>query len=372
MLEVAKSDPMVVIHHDVLDSDTMLFNASNGTVNLRTGQLQPHRQMDLLTKMSPVVFDPNAKAPVWEQFLFRALSGNVELVDFLQRAVGYALTGSVQEHVLFFCYGNGANGKSTFLGTLHSLLGEYAAPAPRGMLFRSKGTERHPTELATLHGLRFVTCSEIEEGQAFDEALVKDLTGGDRISARRMNEDFWSFAPTHKLFLAGNHRPVVRGDDEGIWRRMRLIPFTVTIPESERDAMLPEKLRAELPGILAWAVRGCVAWNAGGLQAPGTVKSATAQYRDENDVLGQFFRERVRIEERATVPRAFLRESYEFWCREIGAEPVGPRRLASRLRERAAAEHVTISDTTVRIDGGHVVNAWKGVRLLTNEEKFHP
>lgn len=369
MLEVAKSDPRIVIHHEVLDADPMLLNVQNGTVNLRTGELQPHRQMDLITKLAPTVFDPNAACPTWERFLSRAMAGNVELVDFLQRAVGYALTGSVQEHVLFFCYGNGANGKSTFLGTLHSLLGEYSAPAPRGMLFRSRGPDRHPTELAMLHGMRFVTCSEIEEGQAFDEALVKDLTGGDLITARRMNEDFWKFVPSHKLWLAGNHRPVVRGDDEGIWRRMRLVPFTVTIPESERDATLPERLRLELPGILAWAVRGCVQWSRSGLAAPGTVKSATAQYREENDILGQFFRERVKMDEPAVTPRAYFREAYEIWCRETGAEPVGPRRLASRLRERAAAEGVTIGDTTARVEG-HVVNAWKGVRLLTSDERF--
>lgn len=371
MLEVARSDPKIVIHHDVLDGDPMLFNAANGTIDLRTGRLRPHQQMDLITKLSPVVFDPSAQAPVWVRFLYRALSGDDELFGFIRRAVGYALTGSVQEHALFFCYGNGANGKSTFLGTIHSLMGDYGCPSPRGMLFRSR-SERHPTELASLHGRRFVTCSEIEDGQTFDEALVKDLTGGDRISARRMQEDFWSFEPTHKLFLAGNHRPVVRGDDEGIWRRMRLIPFTVTIPEVERDPGLPEKLRAELPGILAWAVRGAVEWAAGGLQPPATVRSATAQYRDENDVLGQFFRECVKFDGAAVIARARLREMYEIWCREIGAEPVGPRRLASRIRERAAASNVTISDTTTRLEDGRAVNAWKGVRLLTNEEKFRP
>ena len=370
MLDVAKSDARIAIHHNVLDADPMLLNVANGTVDLRTGRLRPHQQMDLITKLSPVVFDPSAQAPIWVRFLYRALAGDDELFHFIRRAVGYALTGSVQEHALFFCYGNGANGKSTFLGTLHSLLGDYGSPAPRGMLFRSRGTDRHPTELAMLHGLRYVTCSEIEEGQAFDEALVKDLTGGDPISARRMNEDFWSFFPTHKLWLAGNHQPVVRGDDEGIWRRMRLIPFTVTIPEAERDATLAEQLRAELPGILAWAVRGAVEWAQGGLQAPATVRSATARYRSDNDVLGQFFRECVKFDASAVIARARLREMYELWCREIGCEPVGPRRLASKIRDLAAASGVVVGDTSTTLEDGKVVNAWKGVRLLRNEEKF--
>jgi putative DNA primase/helicase len=372
MLDVSRSDPKVALHHDVLNVDPMLINVLNGTINLRTGELQPHTQEALITKLASVAYDPSAKAPTWEAFLLRVMAGNTELVSFLQRAIGYGLTGCVHEHVLFFAYGNGANGKSTFLGTVHALLGDYAVAAPRGLLFRARN-ERHPTELASLHGRRFVTCSEIEEGQAFDESLTKDLTGGDPITARRMREDFWTFPPTHKLWLAGNHRPVVRGDDEGIWRRMRLIPFTVTIPEADRDTALPEKLRAELPGLLAWAVQGCLQWVRDGLRAPTLVRDATAAYRAENDVLGQFLRERVRIDMSGMVSRAELRSTYEIWCREMGAEPVGARRLASRLRERAAAEGVTLHETSVKLPYNgkdYPVSAWKGIRLLSDTERM--
>ena len=222
MVTLAKSIPSVAITHDQLNADPMLLNVETGTINLRTGLLREHRRKDLMTKIAPVCFDPNATAPTWDAFLARAMGDSGELVNYLQRMVGYALTGSVEEHVVGFLFGGGANGKSTFLSTIHAMLGDYASPAPGGLLFRSRG-ERHPTELASLHGRRFVTCSEIEEGQAFDEALVKDLTGGDPIECRRMREDFWMYQPSHKLFLGGNHKPSVKGDDEGIWRRMRLI-----------------------------------------------------------------------------------------------------------------------------------------------------
>jgi putative DNA primase/helicase len=362
MATLARSFPTIVLKHTALDADPWLLNVANGTIDLRTGALREHRREDLITKLAPVAYDPKASAPTWLAFLERAMGGRGELVEFLQRLVGYALTGEVREHVLAFFYGGGANGKSTFLGTIHALLGDYATPGPRGLLFRSRG-ERHPTELASLHGRRFVTCSEIEEGLAFDEALVKDLTGGDPIECRRMREDFWRFDPTHKLFLAGNHKPTVRGDDEGIWRRMRLVPFTVTIPEGERDPELPAKLRAELPGILRWAVEGCVAWQRTGLEPPAAVREATKEYREENDLVGQFFRSHVIFAPACKVSRRDLRETYERACEEAGAEPLGAKRFAARLRDRG------VTATSIRL-GTRVVDGWKGCRLATDEERI--
>jgi len=236
------------------------------------------------------------------------------MVEYLQRLAGYALTGDIREHVLAFFFGKGANGKSTFLRTLLTILGDYASPAPRGLLFRSRG-ERHPTELASLFGRRFVTCSEIEDGQAFDEALTKDLTGGDPIECRRMREDFWSFEPTHKLFVAGNHKPSVRGDDEGIWRRMRLVPWLVTFAANEQDKRLVEKLLTESPGIVAWCVRGCLDWQSNGLAEPATVRKATDEYREESDALGEFFRLHAVFDAAARVARKDLREAYAGYCK---------------------------------------------------------
>ncbi len=362
MTKVARSASEIAIRHERLDADRMLFNVANGTVDLRTGKLRAHERGDLLTKLAPAEYDPDAKCPLWDAFLLRVMGDDAAMVEYLQRLSGYALTGEIREHVLAFFFGRGANGKSTFLRTLHTVLGDYASPAPRGLLFRARGGERHPTELASLHGRRFVTCSEIEEGQSFDEALVKDLTGGDPIECRRMREDFWSFEPTHKLFIAGNHKPSVRGDDEGIWRRMKLVPWVVTFAAHEQDKQLAEKLLTEAPGILAWCVRGCLDWQAKGLSEPAAVSAATKGYREESDGLGEFFRLSAVFEPGASVARKDLREAYETHCRENGAEPLGAKRFAGRLRERG------VTETAIR-KGVSVVNGWKGIRFSTDAEK---
>ena len=362
MIQLAQSLPGIVIHHARLDADPWLLNVDNGAIDLRTGCLRDHDRNDLCTKLAPVAYDPDASCPTWDAFLSRAMGGNSELVAYLQSLIGYSLTGVVREHVLAFFFGAGANGKSTFLSTIHAMLGDYASPAPRQLLFRTKGGE-HPTGIASLYGKRFVTCSEIEEGLAFDEALVKDLTGGDPIEARRMREDFWTFLPSHTLIMAGNHKPTVRGDDEGIWRRMRLVPWTVTIPEAERDPELPEKLKAELPGILAWAVRGCLGWQkANGLKQPEAVREATTEYRKESDALGQFLALHVRFDPEGRCVRKELRERYEEWCKESGYEPLGAKRFTSRVKQDGG------SRTSVKTVMGPR-DGWKGVRFSTDTEK---
>jgi P4 family phage/plasmid primase-like protien len=367
MLALARSAPSVRLHPTALDTDPMTLNVTNGTIELSTGKVREHRREDLITKIAPVAFDQNATSPIWDAFLCRAMNNDSESIDFLQRLTGYGLTGDVREHVLAFFYGGGANGKSTFVGTIVDLLGDYATPAARKLLFRSKN-DRHSTELATLHGRRFVTCSEIEDGLAIDEALLKDLTGGDRINARRMREDEWSFKPTHKLFLSGNHKPSVRGDDEGIWRRIRLVPWVVTIPESERDKGLPAKLRGEQSGILAWALRGCLEWHRRGLDPPSRVRDATADYRAESDLIGQFFEPHLAFVSDATVARSTLRERYELFCRENGCEPLGAKRFAARLRAKG------VTETSVRVAGcglsmSRVVDGWRGVTLKSDDER---
>ena len=361
MLALARSAPELAVTHHDLDADPWLLNVANGTIDLQTGSLRPHDPRDLITKLAPVEYDPEAACPIWDAFLLRAMGGSAELVDFLRRMIGYALTGVIREHVLGFLFGGGANGKSTFVGTMHALLGDYASRAPRGLLFRSRG-DRHETELTTLFGARFVSCAEVDEGAIFDEALVKDLTGGDQVTARRMREDHWTFTPTHKLFLAGNHKPRVRGADDGIWRRIRLVPWLVTIPAAERDTSLPERLRAELPGILAWAVRGCQEWQRRGLGEPLAVLDATASYRDESDPLREFFDLHCVFEPDGRVPRKQIRGAYEEYCSDNGAEPIGARRFADGLRLRG------VEDTTVR-HAGKVLDGWRGVRLATDADR---
>jgi putative DNA primase/helicase len=253
MIDLARSEPGIPILPDQLDREPWLLNVQNGSIELRTGKLREHRRDDYITKLAPVEYDEAATCPTWDGFLDRIMDHNRDVMGYLQRAVGYSLTGDVSEQVIWFLYGCGANGKSTFLGAILALLGDYAMQAVSDLLM-AKNHEAHPTERADLFGKRFVCTIETEEGKRLAEALMKQMTGGDRMRARRMREDFWEFPPTHKIFLAANHKPTVRGTDHAVWRRIKLVPFTVRITDAEKDRQLPEKLKKEvLPG-LQWVV----------------------------------------------------------------------------------------------------------------------
>src|SRR5262249_502237 len=325
----------VPILPDQLDRDPWLLNCANGTVELRTGRLREHRHGDYLTKLSPVPYDPNARAPQFDHFLHTIFGGNEPVIRYLQRLVGYALTGDVSEQILPIFWGSGANGKSTLLNALTDMLGtSYAIKAATDLLMVKRG-DTHPTERADLFGKRLVLCIETEEGKRLAEALVKDLTGGDRIRARRMREDFWEFSPTHKVILCTNHRPRITGTDHAIWRRIRLIPFTVTIPDDNQDKRLPEKLRSELPGILAWAVQGCLAWQRDGLPTPEEVQVATKEYRDTQDLLGQFLDECCLAgNDNFRCKASALYTAYQSWCERGGEEPSKQRGFGESMTER--------------------------------------
>lgn len=216
ILFLARSEPGIPILSSALDSNPWLLNVSNGTLDLQTGKLRPHDRADLITKLAPVAFDPSADCPLWLDFLNVVTAGATDLQGFLRRLVGYCLTGSTADHVLPFLYGHGANGKSVFLNTVLDLLGDdYAMKAPHDLLMAKKG-QSHPTERADLFGKRFVAAIEAEDGRRLAEALVKELSGGDKVRARRMKENFWEFKPTHKIWLAANHKPTIRGTDHGI------------------------------------------------------------------------------------------------------------------------------------------------------------
>lgn len=330
MLALAQSE--VPVSPDRLDADPWLLNAENGTIDLRTGDLRGHRREDLITRLAPVRYDPDAAAPAWERFLGRVLPGE-GLRAFVRRASGCSATGDTSEQCMFINHGVGNNGKSTFQEALAGALGDYAMRAPTEMLMakRSGGV---PNDVARLKGARFVTASETEEGRRLAESLVKDLTGQDTISARFMRAEWFDFKPTHKLWLSTNHKPEIRGTDNAIWRRIRLIPWAVTVPPAERDRKMPEKLRAELPGILTWVVRGCLEWRREGLRVPDEVRQATREYRAEMDVIAGFLTDCCDVGSR---DRAYARElyaAYKRWCEDTGERAESQKKFGSRLKER--------------------------------------
>ena len=314
---MAMARPILAIEHGELDNNHWLLNCVNGTLDLRTGALRPHRRSDFITRCIPIAYDPEATCPTWLKFLERIFANVTEVIRFTQKAIGYSLTGDISEQCVFFCWGSGQNGKSTLLTLIQALMGAYAQQAAPNLLVASKH-EHHTTEIAELRGARLVASIETGEGRRLNEPLLKQMSGGDRMKGRFMRQDNIEFTPTHKTWLATNHKPKIRGTDYAIWRRIRLIPFVVTIPPEERDQALPEKLKAELPGILAWAVQGCLAWQQDGLEPPKAVVEATDQYRADSDVLAAFLLDRCVIDRNARVKAAELYNAYRQWCEQNG------------------------------------------------------
>ena len=286
----AAADPVFARHAGDFDRDPWLLATPGGTVDLRTGTLRRADPGDMLTRCTSVTPAERADCPRWLRFLNDATQGDAELIAYLQRFAGYSLTGITTEHMLMFVHGSGANGKSTFVNALQHVFGDYAVVAP-AETFAASHHDRHPTEVAMLRGARLVVASETEEGRAWAEARVKALTGGDPITARFMRKDFFTFIPTFKLLIVGNHRPVLRNVDQAMRRRIHMVPFTHKPPQP--DPNLGEALRAEGPGILRWAVDGCLAWQRHGLAPPQVVRAATEEYLADQDVFGAWAAERL-------------------------------------------------------------------------------
>lgn len=285
---LAKSDRKHAATTDEWDADLWLLNTPGGVVDLHTGRMRPHDRGDRMTRIA--LATPRGTCPHWLDFIDQVTQGDQAFAAYLQRFAGYCLTGSTQEHALFFLYGTGANGKSVFVNTLFTLLGDYAANAPMDTFMESRG-DRHPTDLAGLRGARFVGATETEQGRRWNESKIKEITGGDRVSARFMRQDFFTYLPQFKLVIAGNHKPALRNIDEAMRRRLHLIPFTLTVPPEKRDKSLSAKLLQERDGILAWALQGCLAWQQDGLKPPKCVVDATDEYFDEEDTIGEFLEE---------------------------------------------------------------------------------
>jgi putative DNA primase/helicase len=349
ILDLASSDQPIPIVPAQLDTDPFAFNVANGTLDLRTGELRSHKREDYLTKICPTEYHPEAQCPRFLQALKVIFDSDTDLVEFVQRSLGYSLSGDVREQVLPLWWGSGSNGKSVLISAILETIGaDYAGMVPPELLMETRG-EQHPTIMADLFGKRLMVAAETGQGRRLNESRLKVLTGGDRIKARRMREDFWEFSPTHKLTLITNHRPEVQGTDHAVWRRLRLVPFSVrfldpaapenattTIPDHLRiDRQLPKALEAERVGILAWLVRGCLAWQEHGLPFPAKIRIATNEYRTAEDTVGAFVAEacltgpsdyRIRASD--------LYARYSKWTEAAGERPLSQKRFGDALSDR--------------------------------------
>jgi len=329
--KLSRWDQRVAMTLDQFDADDWVINTPGGIVDLRTGKMRPHDPAAHCTKMTGAA--PEGECPRWMQFLGEVTNDDPALVAFLQRVVGYALTGVIREHALFFLYGTGRNGKGVFLNTLTKLMGDYAEIASMDT-FTASQTDRHPADLAKLKGARLVVAQETEEGRRWAESRIKMLTGGDPISARFMHRDFFTFSPKFKLIIAGNHKPKLVNVDEAMRARLHLVPFTVKIPREQRDPELEHKLAAEWPGIMRWAIDGVEAYLAEGLRPPKAVADATADYFDSQDVFADWIEQCCEVGPRHWEPPAQLFASWREYAKahneDIGQGQAFKERMEAR------------------------------------------
>lgn len=345
LLAFARSNRTIAVTPDVFDTHPFLFNAANCTIDLQTGKTRPHDPRDFLTAVSPTPYNVDAKAPKWEATLQSVFKGNHDFIRFFQRFLGYALTGSTREQTLGIAYGDGSNGKSTlFEAFMHAVGGDYAMVAAKNLLMK-KRQDSHSTEIYDLRGKRFVVCNETGQDKSFDESLVKWLTGGDRVRARQCCENNSEWGATHKIVLCTNHRPTIRGGDDGIWRRIALMPFEVHYWDESKgergsdeslkvNKKLPKELETEAEGILAWCVQGCLEWHRDGLHAPEVVIKATKAYRQEEDTIGAFIENACHTGEGHAVKAATIHASYVAWCERDGKDPLGSKTFYADLSRR--------------------------------------
>lgn len=360
IVSIARLDKRVQVRAEALDTDPMLFNVQNGTLNLKTGELQKPFALDYITKISPVAYETQAEAPLWTAVLNRIFDGREDLIPYLARWAGYSLTGSGKEQVLLVCTGSGSNGKTTILEALRYVLGDYAQQADFETFLASKNHGIR-NDIARLRGARLITACESGQNRKLAEPVIKAFTGGDTITARKLYKEAAEFIPEGKLWMATNHLPTVQGTDFAIWRRIRLLPFTVQIPEAERDLDLKEKLRAEAAGILAWMVRGLQDWQTRGLDDPSTVKEATAQYRSDEDTLGDFFDERCVIDRKVITTAKDLYLAYSSWCDASGENAVSKKAFGIALKERGFTQ-----------PPGERTRRWKGIGLKDSVNDVPP
>ena len=353
-LSLAQSMPQLVTRTADYDADPMLFNCLSGTIDLRDGSVRPHDKADYMTQMGRTEIDSeDSDCPQWKQFLLDIMRGDMQMVDYLQRLFGYTLTGDTSEQCFVMMYGNGANGKSTCINVLQYIMGDYAKTADFNTFLDLNRGAAPRNDLAGLVGKRFVVASEGAEGKSLDESVLKQFCGSDTVTARQLHKEFFEFRPVAKIMLATNHKPVVKGTDEGIWRRMRLIPFLASFTMARRDTHMEAKLKAEAPAILRWMVQGTQLWKQYGLGMPDAIRDATASYRTSMDVFQTFLDERCTTERTARVNSQDLYESYTSWCGAAGIRiPMKQAAFNQRLEERGFIRQKS---------GGR--NLWTGLKL---------
>lgn len=336
MTVLAEAEAGMPLALDELDTDPWKLNCLNGTVDLQSGELGPHRREDLITKLAPVEYRPGTRSEVWERHVRFASGGDEEFAAFLQRAAGYSLTGDVSEEVLFFVHGPAASAKSTHLEALQAALGDYARTADFEAFLARRDAGGARNDIARLAGARMVASIEVDEGKRLAAGLVKMLTGGDRVAARFLYREAFEFLPTFKLWLAANHKPKIDPDDGAMWRRVLLVPFERVVPKGGRDPGVKRALRDPQnvgSAVLAWMVQGCLDWQRDGLGVPKAVEAATEEYREEMDPLRDFLEDRCVLSPASWTATASLRSAYDDWGRDTGTvEPVGAKKLGEWLR----------------------------------------
>lgn len=334
LLEIASGMPAITVRSEDLDQNPWLLNCQNGTIDLRTGKLKPHEPKDYITRICAAAYNPDCAIPLWTQLMEKITGGDKEYIRYIQKALGYALTGDISEQAIFILYGTGSNGKSTMLNIFAALLNGYAQSTSSDT-FMQKKNESVNNDIARLKGARFVSAIEMEEGKRMAESLIKSMTGGDKLVTRFLYGEFFEYVPQFKVFLAVNHKPDIRDTTNSIWRRIKIMEFNNTFTEQERDKNFPTKIMAkELPGILAWAVQGCLDWQQNGINAPDIVAAATRAYKEEMDSFSHFFNECCVVREGARVSNKMLRAKYDEWCAENGERGLTQRPFSRKLRER--------------------------------------
>jgi putative DNA primase/helicase len=361
MLRLARHSDAVAVSLKDIDADPWLAGVTNGVVDLRTGRLKKSSQEIIVTKVMGAAFIPKAKCPRWMRFLNEVFRGDQEIIDFVQRLFGYALTGTTQEQCFAFLYGQGANGKSTLVETLLRVFGDYGRRVGKNLIAKSRNGGQPEHEIAELHGCRLAVASEVAEGDRINEDIIKDISGGDTLRGCRKYEHAFQFDSQSLLLIYGNHKPDIRGTDEGIWRRVRLVPFLASFTEAKADRSLPQHLAKEADGIFRWLVEGCKKWRRLGLNTPNSVMEAVTAYRNDSDILSDFISERLVCDSACRVTRSALYSDYRDWAKENGYQPCSQKTFTMRFREKGKA-------TETKTDGGQ--RFWNGIRFVPKVMSF--